>query len=100
MGLLVFALAFVLIWVLLAGLVGEFAEKRGHSSALWYVFSLVCSPLIGFAVVAGLPSAADLAPVGYKPCPYCMKTVMIERKICPYCSADLSGQSKVEKRAA
>ena len=97
---LVFALAFVLIWVLLAALVGEFAEKRGHTSALWYIFSLICSPLIGFAVVAAFPLATDLTPVGYKPCPYCMKTVMIERKICPYCSANLSGQGKVEKRAA
>jgi hypothetical protein len=100
MGLLVFALAFVLIWVLLAGLVGEFAEKRGHSSALWYVFSLVCSPLIGFAVVAGLPSAADLARVGYAPCPYCSRTVKVGKEICPYCHTDLTRKTADEKKAA
>ena len=100
MGLIVLSAAVALLWVLSSGLVGQMAERKGHSNLHWYVFSLFCSPLIGFIVVALLPSAADLMPVGYKPCPYCMKTVMIERKICPYCSADLSGQGKVEKKAA
>ena len=97
---LVFALAFVLIWVLLAGLVGEFAEKKGHSSALWYVFSLVCSPLVGFIVVALLPSGADLAPVWYQPCPNCLKTVRTGTDVCPYCHADLYTKSEAEKKAA
>jgi hypothetical protein len=100
MGLLVFALAFVLIWVLLAALVGEFAEKRGHSSALWYVFSLICSPLIGFFVVGLLPSATDLTPVGYRPCPHCSRTVKVGREICPYCHADLTGKGNIERKAA
>ena len=100
MGLLVFALAFVLIWVLLAALVGEFAEKRGHSSALWYIFSLICSPLIGFAVVAGLPSLGDLNPAAYKQCAHCSNMVKVEEAICPYCNADLYKKSEVEKKAA
>src|SRR5579864_5966732 len=100
MGLLVFALAFVLIWVLLAALVGEFAEERGHSSALWYVFSLICSPLIGFAVVAGLPSLADLNPAAYRQCTHCSNIVRAEAEICPYCHADLTGRDGAEKKAA
>ena len=100
MGLLVFVLAFVLIWVLLAALVGEFAKKRGHSSALWYVFSLICSPLIGFAVVAAVPPAAELEPVKYIWCRYCLRTVKIGTDICPYCRADLTGKGKAEKKAA
>jgi hypothetical protein len=100
MALLVFALAFVLIWVLLGGLVGEFAEKKGHSSALWYIFSLVCSPLVGFIVVALLPSSAELGPAWYQPCPNCLKTVKAGTDVCPYCHADLTGKGKAEKRAA
>ena len=96
----IIAIAIVFVWIFLSGEVGKIAEKRGHSGILWCVFSSICSPLIGFLVVELLPSAADLMPVGYKPCPYCMQTVMIERKICPYCSADLSGQGKAEKKAA
>ncbi len=100
MALIVLSAAVALLWVLAAGLVGQMAERKGHSNLHWYVFSLFCSPLIGFIVVALLPSIGDLAPADYKQCPYCTKTVMIERKICPYCGADLSGQGKVEKKAA
>ena len=100
MGLLVFALAMVLIWVLLAALVGECAKKRGHTTALWYIFSLICSPLIGFAVVAALPSAAELEPVKYIWCRHCLRTVKIGTDICPYCHADLTGKGNVQKRAA
>src|SRR5690348_9060163 len=100
MGLLVFALAFVLIWVLLAGLVGEFAAKKGHSSALWYIFSLACSPLLGFIVVALLPSYAEAGPVWYQPCPSCLRTVESGTDTCPYCHADLTGKGKAEKKAA
>ena len=97
---LVFALAFVLIWVLLGGLVGEFAEKKGHSSALWYIFSLVCSPLVGFIVVALLPSNAEAGPVWYQPCPFCLRTVESGTDTCPYCHADLHKKSGAEKKAA
>jgi hypothetical protein len=100
MALFVFALAFVLIWALLAGLVGEFAEKKGHSSALWYIFSLVCSPLVGFLIVALLPSASDMAPAEYAWCRYCLKTVKAGTDVCPYCHADLTLKSRAEKKAA
>lgn len=100
MALLVFGLALVLIWVLLAGLVGEFAEKKGHSSALWYILSLVCSPLVGFIVVALLPSHVEVAPVWYQPCPYCLKTVEVGSATCQYCNADLTRKGKAVKKAA
>lgn len=77
MGLLVLFAAIVLIWVLLAGLVGQMAERKGHSNLHWYVFSLVCSPLVGFIVVALLPSSAELGPAWYQPCPNCLKTVKV-----------------------
>jgi hypothetical protein len=100
MALFVFALALSLIWVLLAGLVAEFAEKKGHSSALWYVFSLVCSPLVGFLIVALLPSASDLAPAEYTWCRYCLRTVKAGTDACPYCHADLAEKAAAQKKAA
>lgn len=71
MALLIFSAAFVLIWLLLAGLVGQMAERKGHSNLHWYVFSLFCSPLIGFIVVASLPSVADVNPADYKQGAHC-----------------------------
>jgi hypothetical protein len=60
MGILVLAVAAALIWVLLSGFVGKFAEKKGHDGDLWFWFSLLCSPAIGYFFVAILPSAREL----------------------------------------
>jgi hypothetical protein len=96
----VIAIAIVFVWIFLSGEVGKIAEKRGHSGILWCMFSSICSPLIGFLVVQFLPSAADVTPVEYTWCRYCLRTVKGRTDICPYCHADLIGRSKAEKRAA
>jgi len=100
MALLVFALAFVLMWVLLAGLVGQMAERRGYSNIQWYLFSLFCSPLVGFILVSALPSLGDLNPAAYKQCAHCLNMVKVEEVICPVCHADLCKNSEAEKKAA
>ncbi len=100
MGLIVFSAAVALMWVLSSGLVGQMAERKGHNNLHWYVFSLFCSPLIGFIVVALLPSIADLTPAAYKQCAHCSNMVKVEEAICPYCNADLTGKGKAEKKAA
>ncbi len=97
---LVIAIAAVMVWAFLCGIVGDVAERRGHSGLRWFFLSFFCSPLIGYFVVELLPSAADLTPVGYAPCPYCSRTVKVGREICPYCNADLTGKGKAVKRAA
>ncbi len=96
----VIAITASVVWIFLCAVVGDLADKIGHDGILWFFFSLFCSPLIGFFVVELLPSAADLTPVGYAPCPYCSRTVKIGRDICPYCHADLTGKGKAEKQAA
>ena len=60
MGALVLGVAAAVIWVLLSGLVGKFAEKKGHDGDLWFWCSLLCSPAIGYIFVAILPSSAEL----------------------------------------
>ncbi len=100
MGLIVLSAAILLMWVLLAGLVGQMAERKGHSNLHWYVFSLFCSPLIGFIVVALLPSIGHLTPDAYKQCARCSNMVKVEEAICPYCQADLTGKIHIEKKAA
>ncbi len=67
---------------------------------LWFGLSLIFSPLIGFVVVALLPSAADLTPVEYTWCQYCLRTVRVRTDTCPYCHADLTRKKRVEKKAA
>lgn len=96
----VIAIASAFVWIFLSGVVGDLADRRGHDGILWFFLSLFCSPVIGFFVVELLPSAADLSPVGYRPCPGCSRTVKIGKEICPYCGADLPGKCKPDKLAA
>ncbi len=100
MGFIVLSAAVALLWVLLAGLVGQMAEQKGHNNLHWYVFSLFCSPLIGFIVVALLPSMGDLTPDTFTQCAHCSNMVKVEEAICPYCQADLYKKSEAEKKAA
>lgn len=41
----------ILVWVVLAILVGVLADSRGRSGIAWVLFSLILSPLIGLVVV-------------------------------------------------
>ena len=97
---LLIAIGLAIVWVFLCGLVAEFADKRGHSAGLWYLFSLVFTPLLGFFIVGTLPSAADLIPAGHRRCPTCAGIVHAQAQLCPYCHADLSGKVRSEKMAA
>lgn len=97
---LIVAILAASVWLILSAAVGNFAERKGHSGTLWYLFSLLLSPLIGFAVVAVLPSAAALRmDVAYRKCPDCSAMVLTESEICPSCGTDLTGVIK-GKRAA
>jgi hypothetical protein len=100
MGSFIFTVCIAFIWALLAALVGQLAEKKGHSATLWNVFSLICTPLLGFLFVALLPSASELAPVAYRQCLQCSRTVKAGIEVCPYCHAPMSGKPKIEKIAA
>jgi hypothetical protein len=100
MTFLLVALGLAIVWTFLCGLIAEFADKRGHSAALWYLFSLVFTPLLGFFIVGALPSAADLIPAGHRRCPACAGVFHAEAQLCPYCHSDLSGKPEPEKLAA
>lgn len=97
---LLIAMGLAIVWMFLCGLVSELAEKKGHSAALWYLFSLFFTPLLGFFVVAMLPSASELIPAGQRRCSTCSGLVNTETTLCPYCHSDLSGRAKKEKLAA
>jgi hypothetical protein len=100
MGLIILAAAVALLWVLSSAQVGQMAERKGHSNLHWYVFSLFCSPFVGFIVVVWLPSIGDLTPAAYMQCAHCSNMVKVEEAICPYCHADLYTRSEAEKKAA
>lgn len=51
----------VIAWLVLAVLVGVFADSRGRSGIAWVLFSTILSPLIGFVVVLVMPDLRKAA---------------------------------------
>ena len=100
MNFLLIAAGIAFVWILLAALVGDFADRKGHRGMFWFGLPLICSPLVGFIVVALLPSRGEVRPVWYQPCPYCLRTLKVDADICPYCHTDLTGKREAEKKVA
>jgi hypothetical protein len=100
MGSLLLIASITFIWTLAAALVGQLAAKKGHGENLWFMFSLICSPVIGYLFVALLPSASELVPRAFRHCPRCSRNVLNGIETCPYCHGEMSEKANVEKVAA
>jgi hypothetical protein len=83
---------------LLAAFVGQLAEKKGLNATLWNVFFPDLTPLLGSLFVALLPSASQLAPVAYRGCLHCSRTVKAGIEVCPYCHDQTSGEPKIRRK--
>ncbi len=82
----------LLFWVLLSFIPAAMASRKGRSVAIWFVVSLLVSPLLAFASIA---SARDLTRL---PCPYCAEAIKIQATVCPHCRGTVelwSGGAKV-----
>ena len=68
-----------LVWFIFSILVGVFANSRGKSGILYFIFSIILSPLLGFliALVSGDDSKSK--------CLKCGQKIDIKAKVCPYC---------------
>lgn len=73
-----------LLWLLLSVLVAVFANNRGKSGILYFVLSVILSPLISFliALIAGDSSK--------KKCFNCGQSIHISANVCPFCKVDMN----------
>ena len=100
MNILVVLVPITIVWVILAGVVADLADRKGHSGTLWYVFSLAFSPLLGYMIVALLPSASELKPVLLQRCPECGNMMEAAAEVCSRCHRKVAPVEKSHKAVA
>ncbi|TKB50026.1 zinc ribbon domain-containing protein [Ferrimonas aestuarii] len=86
----------IVIWLALAGFVGWYASGKGRPGFLFFIISLILSPLIGLiiAIVIGPNTAVvekeALSSGSVIKCPSCAELVKSEAKICKHCQSPLT----------
>ncbi len=80
-----------LLWFVLSILVAVFANNRGKSGVLYFILSVILSPLISFliALIAGDSSK--------KKCFNCGQKIDISAKVCPFCKVDMNTSINTKK---
>lgn len=81
-------------WVFLAILVGAVASARQRSGLVWFLVSLLLSPVLGllFLLVTGTPQAqrhAEPGPSTHVKCPACREWVLPDAIKCKHCGSGL-----------
>ena len=91
------------IWVLLSMGVAVMAFRRGRSVVLWFLLSIIMSPVIMGLVAWGLGDVTEkedeelLASGDYRRCSFCHHAVRKEAVVCRHCARVLAeGHSVVE----
>ncbi|BFL82429.1 hypothetical protein L5M43_05130 [Shewanella sp. SW36] len=83
-------------WLILAILVGVYANTKGRSGVGFFLLAVILSPLIGFIIalvispVKGVIEANAIQSGDMKKCPDCAELVKAEAKICKHCRAELA----------
>lgn len=78
-------------WLIFAILVAVYANGKGKSGFLYFILSVILSPLIGFliAVISG-DNEDGLVEQGIKrKCPNCGELIRTEAKICKFCNSKI-----------
>jgi hypothetical protein len=79
-------------WVLLSMGVAVMAHRRGRSIVLWFLLSIIMSPVITGLLAWGLGDVTEkedeklLSAGGYTRCPYCHHAVKKEAAVCRHCA--------------
>lgn len=82
-------------WLLLAVLVAGYANSKGRSGIVFFLLSIVFSPLIGFVIALALSPNSQalekraLATGEFRKCPACAELVKIDARICKHCRSEV-----------
>jgi hypothetical protein len=88
-------MVFAVVWIVFSFVIGSMAGKRGRSPALYFLISMLLSPVIGLLVLlvqgpnAEKIEAEKLESGELCQCPFCAELVKAEAKICRFCGKEL-----------
>jgi len=90
-------------WIILSIVVAVYASKKGRSGFLYFLLSILLSPLIGFAgalVVSPNTQKVEQDAISsgtQKKCPYCAEFIKAEASVCRFCGRELQPPSADEE---
>lgn len=83
-------------WLILAILVGVYANTKGRSGLGFFLIAVILSPLVGFIIALVISPVKEVIEANaiqsgdMKKCPDCAELVKAEAKICKHCRAELA----------
>ncbi len=76
----------VVLWFVLAIIVGIAANTRGRSGIGWFFLAVITSPLIAGLLLLALPRKEPDSSIHHeKTCPQCAEQVKMEALVCHFC---------------
>jgi hypothetical protein len=99
-------LVLFVLWVLFSALVAAYASGKGRSGGLYFLISLLLSPVIGFVIAAvaseerGKPAPQVLVAADSKKCPDCAELVRAEARKCRFCGFIFPEATSVSEAAS
>lgn len=83
-------LIIAIVWFILSAAVGTYADRLGRLGVVYFLMSLIFSPLLMFIVaLANGPKLVYPTFKTHKHCPNCAEWVLHEAIVCKHCGRDL-----------
>jgi len=85
----IYLIALIIVWA--AGIFGTafVAKARGRDPGLWFLISLLCSPLLAMLFLLGLPMRYDPETDDRVRCVRCAERIHRKARICPFCRSEV-----------
>ncbi|UYN96100.1 MAG: hypothetical protein KIT25_03910 [Enhydrobacter sp.] len=91
--------AIIILWLVLAGVVGWAAGQKGRSGGGFFLLALLLSPLIGFLVLIAVPARERSSDSGFIVCGACRRPFKSDKwSSCPHCGAAREEKLPTEKK--